>query len=444
LNNFDEKLRELLFDAEMPVSPNVWDKIEARIETKPERPKYWLVFMVVSLAIPAMLLFNYTNSDAVDTVTMNESRTIDTQVNLKSDKTIKNMQKQLISADVNQTEEFTETTTTSIFQKSSSTISLAQNSINNKRINTPLLTKPVVNLKTTVDKNVSEASEMNSVLLKFGKLKDVQSLNQNRKVARIQSSSELPIIDKLFATKTKCPTFSRKLKGIYAWSDYTSSYPIQSLSNATSDIQPLINKRSESEKSMYSFSTGVGLGYISPTGFLIETGIVYNQVNIKFNIVEEDIIGHTRVTYENVDGTIDSVDLIPHIGLTEIQHTNKFKQFDIPVQVGYEMPILPNLRINVKAGVNVNLSSNSYGRILGANGDPFFYGHDSNEPSLYKSKFGIGYLGGVNLLTDLSDKLSIRAGLNMKYYNNINNKENVIYQSITQVGLSAGLRYRFQ
>lgn len=444
----------MLQDAEMPVSDNIWEKIEQRIDTKPEKPKYWMLFMLLSIALPsAYLAYQSLNVDGVkigaDSPIVNlaelgksDSNAVSTYpksdliLSTNNESTVA-IAEQNISLNTNAPSSVT-LNKSNLNTYNSSEIAVASSS-------QTLLTKELDEFIT--EENIyDEPYGLNSVLVKWGRIEPLAVIKRTS-IAYFDNGLEEKdpsLFDGLFSAKPKCPKFKNNIKGIYAWIDYTSAIPFQNLSVANSEYKEYVNQRTATETPMYSFHTGLGLGYVSPSGFLVEAGLVYDQINVKFsyNIPTVEVSTETFEIFDEAGNLIDwEESTVSRPGFYEIKHRNKFEQFDIPLLIGYEMPINPKFRMSVKGGVNMNITSSNQGRVLTTNNGDLTYGSDSDH-QLYKTKFGLGYLGSVNLLTSINDRLSLSAGLNIKYYNNINADDNVVYHSISKVGLSTGVQYR--
>lgn len=436
MKNFDKEIRELLHDAEMSVSSGLWDKIEHRIETRPDKPKYWMFFFLLMASIPAFY----------------------TAINFGSNKATK--------ADTSELYLFNNNTTPSInsFSKSSNNQSfsalrlestqLSLSSIDISESNLSTKTSPnVLTITQKTNKNTAEIYDqpLESILLKFGSIDELEVIS-NIESDYLKSNTnpvdKRPLIQRLFVPGTPCPKFKRKLKGIYAWADVNSSYADQSFSNKTSspELESYSNLRASSEKSIYSFSASIGFGYAIPSGWFVESGITYDQINTQFQLLEENVIGteevirNTRDSDGNITGTVSEI--VPIIGTNNIRHNNRIKQYEVPLLVGYEMPLTPGLYLSIKGGPNFNLSSSGSGRFLDVEGNPISFGDGTNN-NTYKQNLGIGYLIGGQISKDITDNISLNLGMTYKSYGDIQNEFSPLSQSITKYGLSTGIKYRF-
>ncbi|MDA8693456.1 PorT family protein [Saprospiraceae bacterium] len=445
MNKFDKEIRELLYDAEMPVSSTLWDKIENRIDTKPDKPKYWMLFLLFAVAVPALFVSLSEKSEKIESVKIADNITyasaIEEQVNYNAGHINQkdNAQKQEYPVDkklFNTKAYFSESTQKSISNKENFILNNNQNQF-------------IESTENSTNGPAVYDEPLESVLLKFGYIDELPFLgtsNNGFLSSNADHGDERPFIQRLFSAGTECPKFSRKLRGLYAWTNYTSAYVNQSLSADNGEFSDYIARRKDSENSAYSFSTSIGLGYIHASGWFVESGITYDKINTRFHQVEENIIGTEEIirTSKDEDGNVTGTytEIIPIIGFNEIKHTNKLTQIEIPLLFGYELPISPGLNLSVKAGPNFNLSSNSSGRIINLEGNPIFFGDDTNV-DVYRDKFGVGYIAGAHIVKHLSDKLSFDIGMTYKSYGDMQDSSNPITHNFTKYGLSSGLKYRF-
>ena len=447
MKQFDKELRDLLYDAEMPVSNTLWDNIEKRIDTKPEKPKYWMVFMLTVLVLPILLVINSNNPSKSDFIKSTEI------VNHTKQQFAYNKQIQTKNLKPTQNEFLTINSNNSDIQISNNSTSHIGEKINittkeniqayQSRTFSSIASEQIGSESSTIEKK----DNINSVLLKFGTIAHPQAID----LISIQSvnseyGDERPLIKRLFSAGTKCPSFKRNLKGLYLWSDVTSSYAAQSLSSKQGELSEYINARNESEHSLYSYSFSTGLGYIHPSGLFMEVGLTYDKINMKFHNKEEHIIGTEEIIHiiRDQDGIEvgTETEIRPIIGYNEIVNHNTFTQVELPLLLGFEMPVTPTFSLAVKAGPNFNLSSQNEGRIMNVEGSPFYYG-DNSETKIYKDKLGVGYIAGVNLVKNLNHNMSLNMGLSVKSYDQFNNDNNPLKNSFIKYGLSTGIRYRF-
>lgn len=440
----------MLYDAEMPVSSTLWDKIEQRIDTKPDKPKYWMIFLLAAIAIPALYLSSIGTHKNITISESNDSYTANTTTNKKP---LQQRTNNLYEVKNNNSYLSDNRTTNTPSSPSASKVTeaagsdlMAQISITKQEIGSVNNSLFATN---GIDKEPVYDSPLKSVLLKFGSV-DKPATIESLKSKNIESSSdsgdERPFIQRLFSPATRCPRFSNKLKGLYGWADYTSAYAKQNLSNNNSEYDGYINLRNSSERSVYSFSTSIGMGYIHASGWFLESGLTYDQINTQFHQTEENIIGTDEIirTTKDENGNITDTytEIIPIIGYNEIKHINKLTQIEVPLLIGYEMPVSPSINVSVKAGPNFNISSQSSGRVLDFEGNPIYFGDDSGA-NLYRNRLGIGYVAGAHIIKNITDKFAINLGVTYKSYGETQYETNPLSQSFSKYGLSSGIRYRF-
>jgi len=430
LKNFDERIRDKLFDAEMPVSDGIWDVIEQNLERKDNRPTRWFFLMTLLMGLPALFYSYYLVTGASD-------RSLDASSNTDQ------LQSRFLP-----TGYFDDDERLYSYADYSSLAPLQE--IGQSQPATP------------------ESADYSDEKLHLGF--QIASGKKNKKVRDIavqalesESGSKLfrPAsmnstddalshdIDRLFANRTGCPDFKPRWPGFFIYGQAGSHYPFTQLSGNTAELNALVEQRRLTESGLPSFSIEAGAGYEFNNGLFVQAGIMYNQTNIKFLHREEDVINNTTSividTIFNSEGDIIAINkdttVVQQTGVRELKSTNTFSMIDIPVSIGIVHPLNNKFSLRASAGVIFNLRMRTSGYMVDYEGEPYEYSDDMNP--MFKTRAGLSYQFAVGLETKITDRFCFDAGLNMRHFSrNINLESNPVNQAFLNIGLTAGVRYR--
>ena len=436
MKNFDEKIRDKLFDAEMPVSDGIWDAIEHNLDRKDNRPVRWFFLLTLLMGLPALFFsyeFGKTKTDSLyDTVaSVDHSNISGSSVN--ADRASNSLVSYFDTQDENQ--EYAR-------------ISLAPpRSIYNRSFRnlTPQATNKL-NLSFQIVSG-SKARNLNS----FDELASIEELStlQQNSIKPNSEGLDNYDVERLFANKTECPSFKPGWPGWYLHGNLSTYYPFEQLSTSNAELNSLLEQRIQTESGLPSFGITAGAGYDFTNGMFIEAGISYNQTNIKFLHRELDVINNTTSividTIFNSNGEVIAINkdtsVVQEVGVHEVRWTNKFRMLDIPVSVGFGYPISENFNLRASVGLALNLRNTSSGYVVDNEGEPYEFNNEMNP--MFKTRLSMSFLASVGLESKIHDRLFFTAGLNLRSVgSNINLESNPIDQSFVNLGLNAGIRYR--
>lgn len=423
----------------MPVAPDIWESIESRIMVKKESSRFWFFLLIPLLFTPILFAGLLWKSDTSQEFVPNENLGI-TPVAYVS----------------NFVDRIPQVAGSSI-----SDLNVPQRKV-----------LPIGAQLSTVDRKVGslfalESNEQGSIpeLLSDNNVNIQSGLDNSR--ATLTHNSMHSLEGKQFPLYVKRGILSKNPKfadpgaechdfmiyepGFYAYAEYSSDLAFQSLKAKNSNFVDYVDKRNDTESLAYSFSTRLGLGYQFDNGLFAESGLSYDQINMTFKFADENAIKNSTVI--TIDTMIlNDIDTIIHAdtlvvqqtGLNDVTAYNRFSQIDIPVVVGFEFPLNDKMRLSLKGGVMINISSSNSGYMVGLNDFPITYGSSrSSDNEYFKTNVGYSYTGGLNLEADLSQNFSIYAGANIRHYpNTFSLRSNPVHQKYTKVGLTTGIKYR--
>ena len=241
---------------------------------------------------------------------------------------------------------------------------------------------------------------------------------------------------------------SRYMVGFNASIDY----PFRSMNLiGQGELAPYLDQRRDTEASMPSFNAGFVAGYFHSSGLLIKSGVQYTQINERFLYVKENVIKiQTHITIDtmyNTDGSYSihrDTSILEVLGRDEMRTLNQFRMLDIPLILGYNFD-LARFNIDVNAGVILNITSASTGRIFNENLLPSYYGRKgTGDFNPFARYYGVSLYGGMTFLSPVTDRLQFYLEPNVRYYlKSFSSSQYPIRQKYLVAGLSTGFRYYF-
>ena len=482
----------------MPVSDGMWESIAAQIPVKQEKPKYWMLLLVMLFALPFLLYPLSKGGDqhtenSLDSARVQETaQTNNTKIyssRADSDKlTERDIEKKStkaktsifssptlpllnkvavdrVNSNANSRTDRTNYTGAhsslvakkSILKSSNKetidVVSTGISSLNNTGVNWNKREKKLKFLKKSLDTNInSEGPTTTNNFKLIEKSRVFQSATTVKSVTAIQNifdRNNLSLLNydrqedirKLLGLKKAspvCPSFQAFRSGIYFYVDYKTGLVNQQLENKSNnaEISDLIAQRNQTESGALSSSINLGIGKKWNSGILLESGLNYDAIT-------------TTLSYLQPAGAIIVIDSMPPITMDTITTSarmvnskNRFRQVNIPVNLGYEIALTDRYSLAAKAGILVNLSSTNSGQIIDNDG---LVAYDSSERinSLYKTNLNLSYTGGIDFLVEATQNISGYVGLSVNYYpDDFSLSTYAIKQSYYKYGMTAGLRYR--
>lgn len=215
---------------------------------------------------------------------------------------------------------------------------------------------------------------------------------------------------------------------------FSPDYAHQILEYKTLAYRDYAKMRTESEQPYYSFNTGVRVNFLTEFGWAIRTGIVYTQINeiletqhqetvLTIDVATGDTLGYTQ-------------------GIRNVNIRNKYKMIDIPLIVGYEVP-MKKFTLNINGGVYLNLMSEQSGGFFSPLEDKVVYfteGHADNF-DIFKDNIGLSTFVGLGFNFDLNKKTQLIIEPHTRYYPKSFTLNNyILNQKYFTTGVMLGLR----
>lgn len=210
--------------------------------------------------------------------------------------------------------------------------------------------------------------------------------------------------------------------------------------------QQFMSRKDSSETARVGFTAGFRIVKPLNDHFQVKVGLQYAQINESFTYKTGDEIKTTTViTVRNItlaNGTVVSVSdtsvLQQAVNKYNTVH-NRYKHLDVPILMGYQFGN-DDLKIGINAGVIVNLSSSYKGVMLDSTLSP--QPIDKNSSVGYKTNIGLGLYTGISITKRINYNTSVFAEPYLRYnLSDITTPESVYKQRFSVGGLSLGLRF---
>lgn len=492
----------------MHVPDGMWASIESQIPIQEEKPKYWMLFLIMVFAVPLLMYFNsdITIHSQITETQLSTEHNENVASNYSSPYSILNNSKSVSNGDEESREFTTLETETSILTKPNAgldfrnakdlikdlTKELTLNvSIGSKRDNslspttslfTPSLDDKISNGASKLKNLDRNLNRLNKRKLKFvsnpfkSKFNANSSKSPNNTFQLIEESriyKELDFMEPItlmaplknlnllklngneqtqshyikmkdyIHSMVGCPKFEKEILGIYFYTNMYAGLTKQSLVAKNQESIGLVTQRENTESPALSNSFSLGIGRKWKKGFFFESGINVDKIVNRFNF--EDTNTKVNILIDTINtptGQVIQVDTTYIVEvLNSISSRNVLTQLNIPLVIGYEFPITEKLNIAAKAGVLVNLASSNRGQLLSPAG-PMSYTSSDDNLSIYRTNLSMSYIGGLDLVCNLSSKFSVYTGFSFNYYpGDFSLSTYAIKQTYFKYGLNAGLRY---
>ena len=365
MNTFDKNINKKLYNAEMPVSEGMWASIEAQIPLKKEKPKYWLLFLLLGFLIPLAL---YTTSaskkdqkstvaenalqveedygsngqkiedalpyqtktrnsnesenylalaDSSDDLNEKYSTKITNQKQSDSSLNSKNTSSQKALEEIDNNgrnnitalSESTKSTTNKYLQHSQTGIRYFGNNLEYQKTKKLTFLANPFQPKTVKDKdnsnNIYKLIEKSRISLSIPSLKSIGSVEAltNLSFLDYDQNRSFELRKKILRSNAAsgCPKFEKEYNGLYISAEVALDYNHQNLNNKLVENNNLLAERKRTEKGIMSTSYNLGIGKQFKSGLFIESGINFDRLRTRFKLADEDLVMNSTVI------TIDTI-----------------------------------------------------------------------------------------------------------------------------------------
>ena len=471
--------KEKLYHHTMPVRDELWHAIEAQLPPKKEQrifPVFWLILFASTFLGGALMLglFNRDTSvvETKGTVAQQTTTPSNNDLNLSA------TDQSIVTANTNKTE-----TTDHNLSTHSATASTGQETISTSNENHKNSLNPISHASKNTRNTGSTTLKRNSAV----HLSSGQSVNAPANAANaasmINQSSLLPADAlQLQTTRDDYTTSLIPLTDVYLTGaddlfvihpavkpdpncyKFTSSggqivYSVdgyfgpgispKSFTANAAESSAYITAREATESSQYAWSAGARFNVHHRSGLTGRIGFSYTQAGDIFDYTDSLATqSTTRIdSFFAADGTFlyAETSQVLVLGTLIKKIHNTYRYLDIPLIIGYEMPMgRSNLMFNI--GPVLNLKSTHEGQIL----DPMLHPRPitDGEPGaidVYKTSLGMSLYIGAGVLFPISDALSGLVEPSFTYrFNPVTVDNYPISEHRHYAGLNIGLRYHIQ
>lgn len=217
----------------------------------------------------------------------------------------------------------------------------------------------------------------------------------------------------------------------------------------SSEYSVYADAREATEKYQYAWAAGARINLHHRSGIKGSVGFLYTQAGDIFDYTDSLATqSTTRIdSFFAADGTFlyEETSQVLILGTLIKKIHNTYKYVDIPLLVGYEMP-MGRSSIMLHAGPVFNLTTTQEGQIL----DPMLHPRyiTEGEPGaidVYKTNLGMSLYFGAGMLFPLTDHLSWLVEPSLLYrLNPVSLDSYPLKEHRHYAGLNVGLRYHFK
>jgi hypothetical protein len=272
---------------------------------------------------------------------------------------------------------------------------------------------------------------------------DKLDLASNTVVPLVAKEKELDWPSMLQAPK--CATFGKWLKlSFYADAYVSPDVAFRQLNSKDAEYESYALNREATETQLLSMSMGARVSVVSNYGISLRTGLVYSQINERFNHEMDEVIQTWTELGTDINGNPINSDTTIERGTRYIKTYNRYKMVDVPLLLGYEVAF-KKFSLSLNSGIYANLISRQKGEFLSPDLKPVTFSSDAiNHYPAFRSRLNLSVYGSIAMYYNLNQHWQLMLEPQMRYYLDPLTVSNyMIEQKYTSVGLITGLRYRF-
>ena len=245
-----------------------------------------------------------------------------------------------------------------------------------------------------------------------------------------------------------CPSTRGPVKNnVYLEIFGSPDYAKKTINNSGGVDETFLRRKDSSESGRLSFTAGFRLTKTLGENFLIKAGLQYSQINEKFSYRSENERNQTTViTIRKILLTtgdtlmVRDTSTIVQIGYRIKTSYNHYRSIDVPLIAGYQWGN-DNLKASVSAGVILNLYSWQKGESLDTSYVPVEF--NKNGDRTFKRNIGVGLFTGFSVLKKAGKSTWLFAEPYLRYnVSNITNNKSIFNQKFDVAGLNIGIRYK--
>lgn len=478
----DNLFRDKLYNHTLPVREELWDAIEAQLPPKKEDrifPVFWFTLFAATLLGGALMIGLFTHQDstpaAPSPVDIKSSAALSNASEANASETLQEATNDvtdpstIVPAKETASHNTPGTTASEVLETSSSSLqrnSTATDNSSSRKTTNPSQkkrTSPVVDLHPnqssntpTTDSKVAVSSTISSdagmTVSALGPVGHRQGYTTDFLPLSDQSIAASPagLESAAFHPDPNCYKFG-SIGSDFAFSaDGFAGYGFspKSYDDTSGESSIYINARKATESNQYTWNIGARLNLQHRSGFTARIGFTYTQAGDIFDYTDSLATqSTTRIdSFFAADGTFlyAETSQVLILGTLIKKIHNTYRYLDLPLIIGYEMP-MGRSTIMANVGPVFNLTSTHEGEIL----DPMLHPRSitEGEPGaidVYKNSLGIGLYLGVGVLFPIADHISGLIEPSLLYrLHPVTVAGYPLQEHRHHVNLNVGLRYHF-
>ena len=249
-----------------------------------------------------------------------------------------------------------------------------------------------------------------------------------------------------------CPSFKGRRRGMRGTTFYIDAfgapeYVMRAFKTNLVESEKLLAARDSVEKTQYAVSTGARASLVFTNGLAFRAGIVFNQINERAQF-DSMGIGSIKTTYDVriVNGKPDTVSITTVItdGIFRKTRYNHYRSIDIPLQIGYEIPLRNGWTFGFNGGANINIAAWQKADIVGTDLRKQTVSSGINAPNpVFQTRLGVSIFGSVAAYRQLTSGLQLVIEPSVRYgLQPITRTDYALKQKYATAGVIIGLRLR--
>ncbi len=456
MKQFDKEIRNKINSFDSPVSPDLWSKLESRraideLEKgiSKKSPKIWTILIMALLVTSGGILWvNQNNLDAsknkapihenlqnqmddkmiihkdiADNSLSNQSETNHSK-NIFNENTKPNSIKNTIPKTINSKKHFLHQKTTyskkTNHQGFNNASSSHKNILYNKNLTLDFSGNQVggidkISLKNATNRVTSNAVKKNKIQNFSSVLPAWPHFNSTNKKLKLSKSSELAC-----GIRPQNYPFT-----YYLDFGFSPDRTVKYFKLKDDQYNGYAQARENTEGFHFAYAMNVRLSMVHYTGITFKTGLSFQQTNDFFEYIDPNY------TEETNEGVVT--------GPYEIAKYNRYKSFDIPLMVGYELDA-NSFTFSLNTGIHMNLFFDKSGYFLTPSES---WSTFKNDNKVYKNWIGASWATNIGAYFHITNRTQLMMEPHFNYsLTSLTVKDYPIAQRNFTTGMRLGLRFR--
>lgn len=459
----DEKIfREKLYHHTVPVRDGLWEAIEAQLPPKEDRrafPLFWFTLFGATLLGGALMIGLFTADDNVlsPVSKVNTSSQVDKAANLQRAEANSSLDQPTTPVNTNETSENSigipgAERSVGEMQKNKSPETAGSKNSNIKRGKNQVITfsaghNQIVHDQIVNEEEVHLANAIPGIGLDSRNETNISLLPLS--AVKLSNSTTEAVFNSRFKPDPNCYKFAGPGSKFAITADLFGGpgFSPKTYEDNSSDSN-YADARKATESNQYAWSVGARINLHHRSGLAGRIGFTYTQAGDIFDYTDSLATqSTTRIdSFFAADGTFlySETSQVLILGTLIKKIHNTYRYYDIPLILGYEVP-LGRSTLMLNAGPVFNLTSSHEGQIL----DPMLHPRSitEGEPGsidVYKTSLGLGIYLGAGMLFPLTDHLSGIVEPSFLYRLKPVTLDNYpLSEHRHYAGLNVGIRYHF-